>query len=552
MSLILCSHLLRDVEQVCENVIVFNQGKVAARGPIADAHRRPPLRLRRAREGRRGGLPHRPQGPRLRLARGRGRLSRLPHRRPRPRAASSGPRASAACRCATCARARRAWRTCSCAPSATRCRRRCPSTSRRYRRYEAREPLRRVRFWPITREALRLILAKRAFLGLLLAGLGPVPGPRRPDLRGHALPGGRAHPPHRRAACSASSCASQTVFTLLLSSSAGAGLIANDLRTGAILVYLSRPLTRRDYVLGKLGVLLALNLSVTLVPGLLLYLIALALAPDQFAEVGPGLDRRPRSSLHSLVISLVMSLHRRSPSPSLSRSARVAGLGFFGADVRAGDRARRAARGLRPAGVGAPLRPGATCRRVGNALFGITRPRLRAALGLSRARAGRGRASAAWPSCARACARWRSCDDGDRCEYVRALALVRPGDRAQRRHHHRRARRHRPPRSQRRGQVHVPEAGRGPARAQPGRGARARQAGLGLARAVPSRRRLPGGGRVLGGAHRAAVRDRAAAPHRLRRGGVPRSAPSTRWSRSPCSRPRTARSAATARACASA
>ena len=42
MSLILCSHLLRDVEQVCANVIVFNQGKVAARGPIATlvgAHR---------------------------------------------------------------------------------------------------------------------------------------------------------------------------------------------------------------------------------------------------------------------------------------------------------------------------------------------------------------------------------------------------------------------------------------------------------------------------------------------------------------------------------
>jgi ABC-2 type transport system ATP-binding protein len=35
MSLILCSHLLRDVEEVCDGVIVFNQGKVAARGPIA-------------------------------------------------------------------------------------------------------------------------------------------------------------------------------------------------------------------------------------------------------------------------------------------------------------------------------------------------------------------------------------------------------------------------------------------------------------------------------------------------------------------------------------
>jgi ABC-2 type transport system ATP-binding protein len=36
MSLVLCSHLLRDVERVCANVIVFNQGKVAAAGTIAE------------------------------------------------------------------------------------------------------------------------------------------------------------------------------------------------------------------------------------------------------------------------------------------------------------------------------------------------------------------------------------------------------------------------------------------------------------------------------------------------------------------------------------
>jgi ABC-2 type transport system ATP-binding protein len=35
MSLILCSHLLRDVERVCDSVIVMNQGTVAASGPIA-------------------------------------------------------------------------------------------------------------------------------------------------------------------------------------------------------------------------------------------------------------------------------------------------------------------------------------------------------------------------------------------------------------------------------------------------------------------------------------------------------------------------------------
>ena len=42
-----------------------------------------------------------------------------------------------------------------------------------YRRYEARGALRQVRFWPITREALRLILSKRAFLGLLAVSFLP-------------------------------------------------------------------------------------------------------------------------------------------------------------------------------------------------------------------------------------------------------------------------------------------------------------------------------------------------------------------------------------------
>ena len=47
-----------------------------------------------------------------------------------------------------------------------------PIYEQTYRRYEARGPLRTVRFWPITREALRLVLARRAFLGLLLMSWG--------------------------------------------------------------------------------------------------------------------------------------------------------------------------------------------------------------------------------------------------------------------------------------------------------------------------------------------------------------------------------------------
>jgi ABC-2 type transport system ATP-binding protein len=36
ISLVLCSHLLHDVERVCENVIVLNQGQVACAGPIRE------------------------------------------------------------------------------------------------------------------------------------------------------------------------------------------------------------------------------------------------------------------------------------------------------------------------------------------------------------------------------------------------------------------------------------------------------------------------------------------------------------------------------------
>src|SRR5262249_9300596 len=118
----------------------------------------------------------------------------------------------------------------------------------------------------------------------------------------------------------------QIFFALLLSVFGGSGLVANDLRTGAILVYLSRPLTRRDYVLGKLGVLLALNLAVTLGPGLLLYLVALGLAPEQFAKVELAWIA-PAIVLQSLVIALVVGLFALAIS-ALSRSALTAGLAF--------------------------------------------------------------------------------------------------------------------------------------------------------------------------------------------------------------------------------
>ena len=196
-----------------------------------------------------------------------------------------------------------------------------------YRRYEARGPLHQIRFWPITREALRLILAKRAFLGLLAVSFLPFVVrviqiyivTRFPEA-GRVLPiDGRLFGDFLN---------QQIGFTLLLSIFGASGLVANDLRTGAILVYLSRPLTQRDYIAGKLLVPLALNLAVTLVPGLVLYLVGLALAPEQYLKWDLAWIA-PAVVAHGLAVSLVVSLVVLAIS-SLSRSARVAGLGFVG------------------------------------------------------------------------------------------------------------------------------------------------------------------------------------------------------------------------------
>jgi ABC-type transport system involved in multi-copper enzyme maturation permease subunit len=196
-----------------------------------------------------------------------------------------------------------------------------------YRRYEARGPLHQIRFWPITREALRLILAKRAFLGLIAISFLPfvvrlvqIYIVTRFPQAGHVLPiDGRLFGDFLN---------QQIGFTILLSIFGASGLVANDLRTGAILVYLSRPLTQRDYIAGKLLVPLALNLAVTLVPGLVLYLVGLALAPEQYVKWSLAWIA-PAVVAHALAVSLVVSLVVLAIS-SLSRSARVAGLAFVG------------------------------------------------------------------------------------------------------------------------------------------------------------------------------------------------------------------------------
>ncbi len=242
-----------------------------------------------------------------------------------------------------------------------------PIYDQRYRRYEARNPLRELRFWPITREALKLVIARRAFLLLLLVAWVPFIArtiqvyvvTRFPEA-GRVLPvDGRLF---------GEFLSGQLGFALLVSVFGGAGLIANDLRTGAILVYLSRPLTRVDYILGKLCALLSLNLFVTLAPALMLWIVAVSLAPEQFATL-KLLWLPPAIVLHALVIGLAMGLMALAVS-SLSKSARVAGLAFAGLFIGL-EIARGVLRGMfRTPETGLVSLQG-NLHALGNALFGI-------------------------------------------------------------------------------------------------------------------------------------------------------------------------------------
>jgi|SRR5688572_15249388 len=63
----------------------------------------------------------------------------------------------------------------------------------------------------------------------------------------------------------------QSMFAVILAAFAGPSLIAPDLANGALPLYFSRPLSRTEYVLARMLVLVGLLSPVTWVPGLLLF-----------------------------------------------------------------------------------------------------------------------------------------------------------------------------------------------------------------------------------------------------------------------------------------
>ncbi len=120
----------------------------------------------------------------------------------------------------------------------------------------------------------------------------------------------------------------QGFWILVVSIYCGAGLIANDRRANALQIYLSKPLTRAQYIAGKMTILLTFLLLITLIPALLLLLLQI-LFEGSFAFLRAHPFVIPAIVLGSLVQSLVASFAMLALS-SLSTSSRFVAILFAG------------------------------------------------------------------------------------------------------------------------------------------------------------------------------------------------------------------------------
>jgi len=116
----------------------------------------------------------------------------------------------------------------------------------------------------------------------------------------------------------------QEVFMFFIAVYAGAGLIANDRRAHALQIYLSKPLTRVEYVFGKLAVLVAFLLLVTWVPAIAL-LIVQVMFSSSFQFVLDNAFLVPAITLFSFIQVSAVAMAMLALS-SLSNSSRFVGI----------------------------------------------------------------------------------------------------------------------------------------------------------------------------------------------------------------------------------
>jgi ABC-2 type transport system permease protein len=153
---------------------------------------------------------------------------------------------------------------------------------RTYHRYDGPLTTRRRRFQVVPRYALAAVMSSRAFVMFyLLCFLPPFAGLIMIYLRHNLSALKVLNLPLDRlrevlpidAGFFSASLALQGFFAFLLAVFVAPALISPDLRNNGLALYLSRPFSRSEYVLGKLSVLALLISTITWIPGILLFLL---------------------------------------------------------------------------------------------------------------------------------------------------------------------------------------------------------------------------------------------------------------------------------------
>jgi ABC-2 type transport system permease protein len=178
----------------------------------------------------------------------------------------------------------------------------------------------------IAKAGVRTLVGKRAFVGLLLLSWLPFFVRAVQIYAAANLPQAAFLAPDTR--MFRQFLEQQEPFLFFVTVYAGAGLIANDRRANALQIYLSKPLTRAEYVFGKLAVLMTFLLLVSWVPAVVLLIVQVVFS-GSFAFFLDNLFLFPAITVFSLIQVLAGSLAMLALS-SLSNSSRYVGILYAG------------------------------------------------------------------------------------------------------------------------------------------------------------------------------------------------------------------------------
>ncbi|MEQ1870388.1 MAG: ABC transporter permease subunit [Vicinamibacterales bacterium] len=235
-----------------------------------------------------------------------------------------------------------------------------------YRRYRGtRVPSGRA-WWVIARAGVGTMLRRRAFVALLALAWLPFVVRAVQIYAATTLPQASFLAPD--ANLFRDFLEQQGAFLFFVTVYAGSGLIANDRRTNALQIYLSKPMTRLEYVVGKCAVLASLLLFVTWVPAFMLLLVQIAFS-GSLIFLRDNLFLFPAITLFSWLQAVTVTLMMLALS-SLSKSSRFVGilyavLMFFSRAL--GGIVYAVTRDRRLSWISVP----ADLSRIGDAIFGL-------------------------------------------------------------------------------------------------------------------------------------------------------------------------------------